>query len=122
AVARDELSRLLKRKTWRNKQVLQLVLVEPVLQLVLDMAAHAVKFGIVAHETGCPLPAREHALMREPQACSSSLSAGEQNASVDQCIDETLRRIVGSGLFQRHGADGEGGRAVHVTRGECELT
>ena len=60
--------------------------------------------------------------MREPHARRSLLAARQQNARIDQRLDEALGCLIGRGLCECNGPDCERGGTVLLPRRYGKLT
>ena len=100
------------RHAFGNQQVALLAALLPAAAQRLDVVADAEELGIGGDDLLGALPVLQHALMREPDRGVLLAAGGEQDAGIDQRLDQTLGGGVVSGLGERHGADRQGGGAT----------
>ena len=100
------------RHAFGNEQVALLAALLPAAAQRLDVVADAEELGIGGDDLLGALPVLQHALMREPDRGVLLAAGGEQDAGIDQRLDQALGGGVVSGLGERHGADRQRGGAT----------
>ena len=100
-----------------DEQVALLAALLPAPAQRLDIVSDAVELGIGGDDLLGALPVLQHALMREPDRGVLLAAGGEQDARIDQRLDQALGGRVVGGLGERHRADRErGGRSRFTGR------